>query len=414
MIVVEHFHKRALPPRDNLPNSNPPVGSVGPNVPAGFGDSHVIYDADNPPAQVQAWQGWPSQWDTPLWNGQTNSAAVSTLGTCIDLNTRELASFPIYGLKGVTVSGLPEWSKNPEPEVYSDWVEAAKQMFNTLQGAGECILWATGRYADKSIARWVVLNPAAVNVEWSDGELDYSLAGQSLDRADICHIKYQSYPMNLRGIGPLQWAARNIASAAAIERYVTNLAARGGIPWAVIKTPRHLNGPEATDLQNRWVSASASRLGAPAVLSGGIELEQLTISPREMALIEMRIFDETRIASALGVPPFLVGLPNPQGMTYSNAQSLFDFHWRSTLRPMARSMASAMSQWLLPRGTDMEFNRDEYIRPGPKERAETYQILHGITDGKNEAITVDEIRMAERWLPNTPVTDVSEVKGVIQ
>lgn len=414
LLVIRDYRRSNA--RDEIPNVNPPIGSVGPNVPPGFGDTHVMYDSAFPPAQAQAWNGWPLEWDTPLWNDGAMLALVSTLGTCIDLNTRQLASFPIYGIKGVQIVDLPEWARNPEPSVYSDWTEAAKQTFNCMQSAGEAILWCTGRYADGRIARWVVLNPAFVNIEFVEGFIRYEYNGEALEIADVCHIKYQSYPMNLRGIGPLQWAARNIVSAASLEKMISNLAIRGGIPWAVIKHPRHLNATEATDLQSRWVSSALSRNGAPAVLSGGIELETLQISPRELALIEMRIFDETRIASALGVPPFLVGLPNPEGMTYSNAQSLFDFHWRSTLRPLATSVAKAMSEWLLPRGTDVEFNRDEYVRPGPKERAETYAILHGIVDRGNPAMTVDEIRMSERYIPNEPLTveDMQAVEGVIQ
>ena len=419
LVIVRDFRSRAdtrPPPRDNLPNGNLPVGSVGPDVPAGFGDTHVNYSIDNPPVQVQAWQGWPVEWDTPLWNGATTQRLVSTLGTCIDLNTRELASFPVYGIKGVEPTRLPEWSNNPEPEIYSDWVQPCKQIFNTLQSTGETILWATGRAGlnnDGAVARWVVLNPDFVNIEWSDDEVEYRLAGQLLDRADVCHIKYQSYPMNLRGIGPLQWAARNIISAAALEQMGTDLAARSGIPWGVIKHPRHLNSTEATDLQNRWVTAARNRQGAPAILSGGIELQALTINPKDMALLEMRIFDETRIAAALGVPPYLVGLPVDTGQNYANVQQVFDFHWRATLRPMAHTVASAMSAWLLPRGTRMEFNRDEYVRPNAYERAQTYEILNRIQDANgNPVMTIDEIRMAERFIPNKPAT-LEDVEGAI-
>ena len=420
LIIVRDFRSRSdapLPPRDNPPNSNDPVGSVGPNVPAGFGDTHVNYSLSNPPMEAEACQAWPVLCDTPLWNGAQAARLVSTLGTCIDLNTRELASFPIYGLKGVNITRLPEWSNCPEPELYADWVEPAKQIFNTLQGTGECILWATGRFADGSVARFVVLNPEYVSIDWAydmdERDIEYRLAGQLLDRADVCHIKYQSYPMNMRGIGPLEWAARNVIGAAALEEMGANLAARGGIPWGVIKHPRHLNAQEATELQGRWVSAARNRQGAPAVLSGGIELQTLTISPREMALLEMRIFDETRIAAALGVPPYLVGLPQTEGMTYANVQAIFDFHWRATLRPMANTVASAMSAWLLPRGTRMEFNRDEYVRPGMYERAQTYEILNRIRDvHDNPAMTIDEIRLAERFLPNEPTT-LADVEGAI-
>jgi HK97 family phage portal protein len=417
LIVVRDFRSRdALPPRDNLPNSNPPLGTVGPNVPEGFGDTHVNFSALNPPMEAQAWAGWPVLWDTPNWGGAANPQLVSTLGTCIDLNTRELASFPVYGMKGPEVTKLPEWSNNPEPEVYSDWTEAAKQLFNTLQGSGEAILWATGRFGlhnDGAVARWVVLNPEYVNIEWADGDVKYSLQGSELDSADVVHIKYQSYPMNLRGLGPLQWAARNIIGAMAMEQMGMNLASRSGIPWAVLKHPRRLNGTEATDLQNRWVTAAKTRSGAPAILSGGIEIQTLTISPREMALLDMRIFDETRIAAALGVPPYLVGLPQSEGMTYANVQAIFDYHWRATLRPLANTVAGALSYKWLPRGTRLEFNRDEYVRPGMYERAQTYEILNRIRDVQgNPAMTIDEIRLGERFLPNKPVS-VEDMEGAI-
>lgn len=365
--------------------------------------------------QVQAWQGWPTLWDTPNWNDGVIPRLVSTLWTCVDLNTRQLASFPTYAMRGLQVKALPEWANNPEPGTYADWTEAAKQVFNTLQVCGECILWCVGRFADGSVARWVVLNPTWVNVERSDGEITYSLAGKELDRADVCHIKYQTFPSNLRGISPIEWVAQSLIGASAMERYSAELAGNGGIPWGVIKTNRHLNAGEADELRNRWIQASRDRNGAPAILSGDLTLETLTVSPKDMMLLESRVFDETRIAAAFGVPPFLVGLPQPEGLTYANASSLFEFHWRATLRVMAVAVAGAISAWALPRGTRMEFNRDPYVQASPKERAETYNMLFNMVDEKgNRAITIDEIRMAERFLPNDPSEDLlQQSEGII-
>jgi len=425
LIVIRDFRHRAIP-RDQLPNSNPPIGSVGPNVDEGFGDVHTMYpdgqlESSGHMPEVMAWQGWPTGWETPLWNGSGfPQKLVSTLWTCIDLNTRQLASFPIYGVKGVNVVPLPEWSNNPEPSLYSDWTEAAKQMFNTYQAMGEIILWATGRYKDGlgpngigSVARFVVLNPQLVNIELVDGSVEYKLGNLILDPNDVCHIKYQSMPTNLRGIGPLEWASKSIASAAALERMNTDLATRGGIPWAVLKSQRKLNSKEASDLQNRWIEGARSRQGAPAILSGTLELETLTISPKEMMMLEQRIFDETRICSALGVPPYLVGLPQPGGLTYANAINLLDFHWRTTLRTAANAVCSAISNWLLPRGTRVEMNRDDYVRADDLTRAQTDAVLFNLIDEfGNRAKTIDEIRMGNRLLPNDPAS-VENMSGAI-
>lgn len=360
--------------------------------------------------QVQAWQGWPTQWDTPAWSEQTLPKLVSTLWTCVDLNTRQLASFPTYAMRGLHVKPLPEWANNPEPGTYSDWTEAAKQLFNTLQINGEAILWCVGRYADNSVARWVVLNPAWVNIEKVNGEKQFSLGGRPLESEDVCHIKYQTRPGNLRGISPIEWVGQSLIGAAAMERYAAELASNGGIPWGILKTNRHLNAKEADDIRDRWQAASRIRNGAPAILSGDLTLDTVAINPADMGLLEMRVFDETRIAAAFGVPPFLVGLPQPEGLTYANANSLFEFHWRATLRTMATAVAGAISQWALPRGTRMEFNRDPYVQASPKERAETYQILFNMVDEKgNRAMTVDEIRMAERYLPNEPTEELAEL-----
>lgn len=425
LIVVRDYRSRSIP-RDQIPNENPPIGSVGPNVPQGFGDTHVMYpeghlESSGHMPEVMAWQGWPTGWDTPHWNGFAPfPKLVSTLWTCIDLNTRQLASFPIYGVKGVKVIQLPEWSNNPEPEIYSDWTEAAKQMFNTYQSQGEIILWCTGRKRDGlgpegigSVARFIVLNPSLVNIEWVDGSVQYSLSGKRLERHDVCHIKYQSIPTNLRGIGPLEWVAQSVLSAAALEAMNKNLATRGGIPWAVLKSQRKLNTTESTDLQNAWIRGASSRNGAPAVLSGTIDLETLTVSPREMMMLEQRVFDETRIAAAFGVPPYLVGLPSPDGLTYSNANAIFDFHWRVTLRTAAQSVAKAMSNWLLPRGTIFEFNRDDYVRADDSVRASTDATLFNLIDEHgNRAKTIDEIRAGNRLMPNDP-DSVEDMRGAI-
>lgn len=417
LIIIRDFRSRAIP-RDSIPNENPPLGSVGDNVAPGFGDTHAMFpigqlEQSGIMPEVQAWQGWPTGWETPLWNGAVGQGRlVSTLWTCIDLNTRQLASFPVYGVKGVNVTQLPDWSNNPEPELYSDWTEFAKQAFNTFQSQGEIILWCTGRYAESNggyPARFVVLNPQLVNVEWVDGYIEYDLAGKRLDRRDICHIKYQSYPTNLRGIGPLEWAARSIISASALERMETELATRGGIPWAILKSQRKLNGTESKELQDAWIRGARNRQGAPAVLSGTLELDVLTTSPREMMLLDQRVFDETRIAAALGVPPFLVGLPQPDGLTYANATSLLDFHWRTTLRVMANAVERAMSAWLLPRGTSFEFNVNEYNRPDPQTQSQIDATYFGLMDEHgNRALSIDEIRMQKKWLDSSdqPINDI--------
>jgi hypothetical protein len=59
---------------------------------------------------------------------------------------------------------------------------------------------------------------------------------------------------------------------------------------------------------------------------------------------------------------------------------------------MAETVMSALSFWALPRGTEVELNRDEFVRPGPLERAQTAEIWNRIG-----ALDVAEIRQQERF-----------------
>ena len=134
-----------------------------------------------------------------------------------------------------------------------------------------------------------------------------------------------------------------------------------------------------------------------------------------MALVELAQLNDSRIAVLLGVPPFLQGLPSGgDSMTYSNVQQLFEYHWRAGLSTKAAAVMQALSGWLLPRGTSLEVNRDEYVKPGLLERATAYQTLYSIADPitGERAVYIPEIREAERFANAAPTETLTA--GVLQ
>jgi phage portal protein BeeE len=129
----------------------------------------------------------------------------------------------------------------------------------------------------------------------------------------------------------------------------------------------------------------------PAVLSGGVKAQPLQLNPQEMALPEQTGYNEARVSVLLGVPPFLLGLPTNDSMTYSNVSQVFDFHDRRYLKTAATRVMAALSGWALPRGQSVELNRDEYSRPALLERATAYEKLVAVG-----ALSSAEIRVMER------------------
>lgn len=364
------------------------------------------------PPRAQPWSGWPAEWNTPNWWGRVEEL-TDTAWACLDLNSSLLATMPPY-LVGASSSLPADWMLNPDPDFYTSWEEFAAQLFWDYS-LGEAFVLATSYYSNNYPARFHVVDPWMVNVELDrDGLRRYQIG--SIDvTADMLHVRYRSRVGDAHGHGPLEVGAGRLIAANALARYATDLAASGGIPHSVLKHPANLNAEQAANLQWKWVEARMSTMGLPAVLSGGIEYETLSYSPVDMALLDLSRFNESRIAILLGVPPFLMGLPSGgDSMTYSNVTALFDYHWRAGLRPKAAKVMPALSAWLTPRGTTVELNRDEYVKPGPLERAQTDQILFGLQDPATGARAKElaEIREMERFSVSAPSETLTA--GVLQ
>jgi HK97 family phage portal protein len=405
---------RSWPPNSNVNPPPPDQPGVGPNMSEGFGNEHVMYPADMPdvyaepllPPPVMPWSGWPVEWSTPHWGSTSGMAAmvarISIIFGCIDLNSSLLATMPPLRVAGNRVLNQLPWMRNPQPEVYTGWTEAFKQVVTAYWGGGEAFLWCTSRYADGTVRTWTMLNPEWVTVEMVGQVRKYFLgtieSGPDISE-DVLHIRYASWPGNPHGIGPLESLANNIMGVEAMERYQGQLASRGGIPWGVLTSPGNLTRDQAEEQRTAFVNARLSAMGAPAVLSGGVTLTPFNITPRDMAMVELRQMDEARISTILGVPPMLMGLPSGgDSMTYRNADSIYDFHWRAYLRPKSAMICEAIGQWALPMTQTLELNRDEYTRPALEQRAVIWNTLFNIQDPATgeRAVTIEEIRNEER------------------
>ena len=399
------------PPPDETPNSNDPVtaapGTVGPpNVNPGDPNGVTVAATDppttGPPPTIwpSAWSGWPAEWWPPYWSNQVGSL-TDTAWVCVDLNANVLSTMPPY-LVNAAPSLNADWLTNPDPDIYTSWPEFAKQLFWDFQ-LGEVFVLSTARYATGWPARFHVVPPWYVDVEMGAGRRRYSI-GQVDVTGDILHIRYQSSVDDAHGHGALEAIGARVTAAQVLGRYATGLATAGGIPASVLEHPEELSAEQALELRQQWVAARQSALGEPAVLSGGVKWTATQMNPKDMALVELETLNESRIAVALGVPPFLVGLPSGgDSLTYSNVTSIFDYHWRGGLRPKAEAVTQALAGWLLPRGTELEVNKDSYVEPEPLVRAQTAQILNSIKDDDgNPVLSVQQIQQAERFVNATP------------
>jgi len=404
--VLAFWNRRTGQPNSagETPNSNP-SGDVGPGQATGDPDGVQIvgersWGGPLPFLSPSPWAGYPSEWSTPQWAEGPGAShlglqrLIDTAWACIDLNASVLSSFSAYRLRNGQIMPPPAYLINPDDSVYTSWAEFAKQLFWDYQ-LGEAFVLPMVNGSDGRPARFRVIPPWLMNCELVGGRREYHLGGLDVTE-EILHIRNISSTADAHGHGPLEAGGARMTTAALLQRYAYNLAETGGVPDYWLNVPgRKVTQAEANDLIDQWVESRQRRIGGPALTSGGVTVEQSqSMSAKDLTLLELSQFSESRIAVLLGVPPFLVGLPMAQGeqFTYANATQLFDHHERAGLRPKSNAVMKALSGWLLPRGQSVELNGDEYSRPDLLERAQAYQILQQMG-----ALSVPEIRAMERF-----------------
>lgn len=383
-------------------NLNPPT-SVGepdwnPGHPDGFelvGWDESTENRSLPFVQPSPWSGWPADWSTPNFQIQAaQNRLIDIAWACLDMASNVVSAMPVYRLRGGQIIEPTEWMTNPDPTVYTCWQEFAKELFWDYQ-MGEAFVFPMLMGSDGKPSRFRVIPPWLVSVELGRGGREYKLG--NVDVTDrILHIRYKSNIADPRGHGPLEVAGARQTAIGLLQRYANNIAETGGVPEYWIGVNRVLRSKsEATDLLDTWIETRSKYAGHPAVLGSGATLNQAhSMSARDMTLMELSQFNESRIAVLLGTPPFLVGLAGATGsLTYSNISDLFDFHDRSSLRPKVRMLMKSLSGWALPRGQECELNRDDYTRLPMDKRALAYKTLWEI-----KALSSDEIRDLERYL----------------
>lgn len=395
-------------------NANDPAPAPGtvsepdwtPGNPDGFEvEGEDTYSRSLPALSPSPWSGWPAEWGTPNWQSGFRRL-VDTAWACLDLNASVLASMPVYRTRSSRIVDPLSWMLNPDTAIYTSWEEFAKQLFWDYQ-LGEAFVMPSDFFANGKPSTFRVIPPWMVNVEMGAGRRFYRIGGVDVT-GDVLHVRYQSTTDDAHGHGPLEVSGARMVAAEVLARYATNLAETGGTTKEWLVTEKLLNRQQANALLDQWIGQRMEKLGLPGVLSGGAELKQSSLmNAKDMALLELAQFTESRIAVMLGVPPFLVGLPSGgDSMTYSNVSSLFDFHDRASLRPKAKAVMAALSGWALPRGTAVELNRDEYSRPALLERAQAYEKLAAV-----DAISPEEIRTMERLLSQVPDLAASALTG---
>ncbi|MBC7599708.1 MAG: phage portal protein [Polaromonas sp.] len=148
----------------------------------------------------------------------------------------------------------------------------------------------------------------------SAGELFYRVqplvgAAYVLNPADIIHIPSLGYD-GIRSPSPITYAARqSIGTSLAAAEYSARFFSNGARPDFALKMAGNLTEDQARLLRHTWGErhSGVANSHLPAILTGGLEVQQLTMSAVDSQIIATSNMQVEEICRTLGVPPFMVG-----------------------------------------------------------------------------------------------------------
>ena len=120
-----------------------------------------------------------------------------------------------------------------------------------------------------------------------------------------------------------------------------------------------LSGQELADLAAAF--NAARQTNQTAALNEFLTYEATTATPDKMLLIESAQFSALQMAQICNIPPYLLGVPTGSYAYTNSRESRWDL-WLYGTKTYAETLSSTLSSnSVLPQGTFVEFDTDEYL-----------------------------------------------------
>lgn len=345
---------------------------------------------------------------------EQTAMAVGAVYACVGLIGGALASIPFHLYKR-SEDGRERydhdlwWLFNESP--WPAWTAAAAWRFAAqsivLRGDGYWRIHRASKYSS-TIVGFEPLHPDRVlpqrieggrnlyTVAKDGGTLDY------VDQDDILHFSGVGFN-GLRSITPIRAALRPAAGIAlAADEFSGAFFKNGARPDFALKTAGKLADDAAKLLRETWATrhGGTSNAHLPAVLTGGLEVQQLTMNAEDAQLLSTRQYQVVDIARICGVPPHMIGAVDKTTSWGTGIEQQSIGFVRYTLGRYTDDMSQEINRKVWPKSRLFfgEFNTDALLAGDAKTQADYFgKALGG--PGAQGWMTVNEVRRLKNQKP---------------
>lgn len=353
---------------------------------------------------------------TPL-----SALSLSAVWACANLVSGTMASLPFEVYRRQTDGHSAVDASHPLHGVIYDspnYDQTALDFWEYLSLSVE--LWGNG-YArvERSGGRVVSLHPIhpeAMTVKrLSNGNLEYSWTedGRFFRQTDrgVLHVRGPG-GNPLGGMSTLKFGRQAFSAAIAADRAAASMFRNGLRPSAIVKFKEWLSPAQREVTEARLIEKymGAMNAGRPLIAEGGMEYQQLTISPEDAQMLETRQFSVEEICRFFQVPPALIGHAGASTAWPTSVEQQIIMFLTFYLRKRLKRIEQAVRKQLLTpedraAGFTTRFNMEGLLRGDSAARSAFYQTMTQIG-----AMTINEVRQREN-LPRVAGGDTPRMQS---
>ncbi|EHU3214732.1 phage portal protein [Acinetobacter baumannii] len=335
-----------------------------------------------------------------------SAMTLSAVFACVKILVESVATLPLQMFKLNADGSRTVVKDHPviqllsnKPNRYQTAVEFREHfMLNLVAGNAVC----KRDYIGKKLVSLQVINSGSVDLKIKDnGDPVYEcqINGRKVELTEkqVWHVKM--FGTSLWGMSPIAYGAASIGVGLSASDKTTRLMSNGAKPTGALKTKRILKDAQRDKLRTELDILVNGDDGDIAVLEDDMQFEQISLTPADLELIQIRKLSVEDACRFFGVPPILVYLMDGATTWGDGIDKIIDGFYKFGLRPYLERIEESIRIHLLePHEWDLyefEFKTKDLLRASYLQRiaANKDRIISGQS-------SINEIRREEGDQPD--------------
>lgn len=237
-------------------------------------------------------------------------------------------------------------------------------------------------------------------------------AQYTLNPADMIHVPSLGFD-GLRSPSPITYAARQaVGTALSADEYNARFFVNGARPDFALKAKNGINPEQAAIIRATWGEAHSGVMKShlPAVLTNGMEIQQLSLSAVDSQILATSMFQVEQIARVLGVPPHMIGHTDKSTSWGAGVENMGRGFVKFTLKRDLVKFEQEFNRklWPMRERLFVKFDLADIERGDLKSENEALRIALGRA-GEPGWMTQNEVRKAKMLPPKDNGDELLEV-----